>query len=92
MNEKLIERKLREKVHSLGGHALKFFSPSFTGLPDRIVLMPGGKIKFVEVKTTGKKPTDRQQFVIGMLQKLGFEVWVVDSENSLNDFVKSLAA
>ena len=61
MNEKLIERKLREGVKALGGLALKFSSPYHRGVPDRIVLMPGGRMYFVELKTTGKKPTLLQQ-------------------------------
>jgi hypothetical protein len=61
-------------------------------MPDRIVLMPGGRIWFVELKTTGKKPTPRQEFVIGWLRKLGFEVWVIDTQELLNEFEKRIAA
>lgn len=56
MNEKLLERKLREEVKKLGGIALKFTSPFYTGMPDRIILMPGAKTRFVELKSPGKKP------------------------------------
>jgi VRR-NUC domain. len=90
MNEKLIEKKLREKVKKLGGIALKFFSPYFTGIPDRIVLMPGGKISFAELKTTGKKPTPRQVLVISFLRKLGFWVEVIDSQELLDEYLKKL--
>ena len=55
MNEKLLEKKLREEVKKLGGLALKFTSSTYTGMPDRIVLMPKGKVYFVELKTTGQK-------------------------------------
>lgn len=90
MNEKLIEKKLRERVKKLGGIALKFFVLSFTGFPDRIVLMPGARIWFVETKTTGKKPSPRQLVVIEMLRKLGFNVLVIDDEMSLLEFFKEL--
>lgn len=90
MNEKLIERKLRESVKKLGGLAIKFFVLSFTGFPDRIVLMPGGRIWFVELKSTGKKPKGRQPIVIQMLQKLGFEVWVIDSQYLLDNFLNEI--
>ncbi len=88
MNEKLIEKKLREGIKKLGGLALKFFVLSFTGFPDRIVLMPGARIWFVEIKSTGKKPSTRQTAVIGLLQKFGFEVWVIDDQVGLNEFLK----
>jgi hypothetical protein len=90
MNEKLIEKKLRERVKKLGGLAVKFFVLSFTGFPDRIVLMPGAKIWFVELKSTGKKPSPRQVEVLGLLRKLGFAVWVIDDEIGLNEFFKQL--
>jgi hypothetical protein len=90
MNEKLIEKKLREQVKKLGGLAVKFFVLSFTGFPDRIVLMPGAKIWFVELKSTGKKPSPRQGVVIAFLRKLGFAVWVIDDEIGLNEFFKQL--
>lgn len=89
-SEKLLEKKLREAVLMLGGLAVKFWSVSFTGFPDRVVLMPGGKISFVELKTTGKKPTPRQVYVIGLLKKLGFEVFVIDSKESLATYLKFL--
>ena len=87
MNEKSIERKLREGIKKQGGLALKLFSPSFTGLPDRMVLMPGGWVRFAEIKTTGKKLSPRQQVVKPMLENLGFEVWVIDNEEILNKFL-----
>jgi hypothetical protein len=92
MNEKLIEKKLRELVKKLGGIALKFFCLSFTGMPDRIVLMPGGRIWFVELKSTGKKPTPRQGVVHAFLRKLGFEVCVIDTQEGLDEFSKKIAA
>lgn len=87
MNEKLIEKKLREGVKKLGGLALKIYCVSFTGLPDRLVLLPGGRVKWVEVKTTGKKPTPRQLAVHHQLERLGFPVWVIDTEAQVNEFL-----
>jgi len=86
-SEKLLEKKLRETVKKLGGLAIKFFVLSFTGFPDRIVLMPGGRIWFVELKSTGKKPTPRQEIVIGILRKLGFSVYVIDTQELLKEFL-----
>ena len=60
MREKKIEAKLAEAVRQRGGLAPKFTSPGFDGMPDRIVLMPGGHMAFVEVKAPGKKPQPLQ--------------------------------
>ncbi|MCI6282307.1 MAG: VRR-NUC domain-containing protein [Bacteroides uniformis] len=87
MNEKLIEKKLREGVRALGGVALKFSSPYHRGVPDRIVLMPGGRIYFVELKSTGKKPTFLQEKAMEELRKLGFDVRVTDNQESLDEFL-----
>lgn len=90
MNEKLIEKKLREKAKSLGGIALKLYSAYHTGLPDRLILMPGGKASFAEIKTTGKKPTLLQEKAIAELRALGFKAEVVDSLEALDKFVEDL--
>lgn len=90
MNEKLIEKKLREKVKSLKGIAIKFFSPWLTGIPDRMILVPKGRIWFVEIKTTGKKPSPTQEKRIEMLQKLGFKTVVIDDQVSLNNFLEEI--
>ena len=87
MNEKLIEKKLRKGVRALGGVALKFSSPYHRGVPDRIVLMPGGRIYFVELKSTGKKPTLLQEKAMEELRKLGFDVRVTDNQESLDEFL-----
>ena len=76
--EKAIEKKYRESVKNRGGLALKFVSPGFAGVPDRIALFPGGQIEFVELKAPGKKPTARQLAVHEQFRKLGFTVRVVD--------------
>ena len=55
MDEKTIENKLKKAVVKRGGLCVKFVSPSFAGVPDRIVLLPGGQVAFVETKATGEK-------------------------------------
>lgn len=90
MNEKLLEKKLREEVKKLGGLALKFFSSSFTGMPDRIILMPGARVAFAEIKTTGKKATPLQAKRIEMLVRFGFTARVIDDLKSLNDLLEDL--
>jgi hypothetical protein len=85
-----LERKLNAQVKRMGGLALKFFPVSFTGMPDRIALLPGGRIWFIEIKTTGKKPRARQRIVHEMLSKLGFHVRVIDNIPSLEDVVEEM--
>lgn len=79
MREKVIEHKLLTEVKKIGGLALKFVSPGYDGVPDRIVLLPGGKIGFVEVKAPGEKPRPLQRARHKSLMKLGFSVYVIDS-------------
>ena len=79
MREKQIENKLATEAKKLGGIALKFVSPSFDGMPDRLVLMPDGHIAFVELKTPGKKPRPLQLSRHRLLRSLGFRVYVIDS-------------
>lgn len=88
--EKLFERKLRETVSRLGGLAIKLYSPSFTGLPDRLVLMPGGRLWFVELKSPGKKQTPRQLIVAEIFRRLGFVILVIDSDITLNQFLNEI--
>ncbi len=79
MREKQTEQKLVSAVKKLGGIAPKFMSPGLDGIPDRIVLLPGGHMAFVEVKAMGCKPRPLQLARHGMLRRLGFRVYVVDS-------------
>ena len=78
MLEKMIEQKLVRAVKKEGGLCLKFVSPGMDGMPDRIILMPGGRIAFVEVKAPGKKPRPLQVCRHEQLRELGFEVFVLD--------------
>jgi len=79
MNEKAIEQKLVLAVKSMGGIAPKFVSPGFDGMPDRLILLPGGSVAFVEVKAPGNKPRPLQLARHKLLRDLGFKVYVLDS-------------
>lgn len=85
-SEKLIERKLVDAVKAKGGICVKFYSAYQRGVPDRIVLMPQGRVYFVELKSTGKKPTKLQELFIGKLRSLGFIVEVIDTIEKLTEF------
>ena len=91
MLEKQIEAKLREGIRKVGGLAVKLVSPGFAGIPDRLILMPGGRLAFVEMKAPGKVPTKLQQARIEKLRKMGFYVFVLDTPASVADFVEDIS-
>ena len=90
MREKTIEKKLSDAVKVRGGLAPKFTSPGFDGMPDRIVLMPGGHIAFVEVKAPGKTPRPLQKARHRMLRQLGFTVYVLDDESEIGGILDEI--
>lgn len=92
MRERDIEAYLRERVVAKGGLALKFTSPGRTGVPDRIILLPYGRIYFVEVKAPGGKLSDQQARMHIELRSRGFVVRVVDSHKAVDAFIAEFAA
>ncbi|PLR84646.1 VRR-NUC domain-containing protein [Bacillus canaveralius] len=88
MLESTLERRLKNEVKKLGGKAVKFESPGFSGVPDRLVLLPGGRLVFIEMKAPGKALRPLQEKRITNLRQLGFEVFVLDSVATINQFVK----
>ena len=91
MNEKFIEQKLVTAVKTKGGIALKFVSPSFAGMPDRLILMPGGMMAFAELKAPGVKPRPLQVARHEMLRRLGFRVYVIDGIEQIGGILDELA-
>ena len=81
-SEKVFERELSKFVEESGGMAVKLLSQFIKGLPDRMFLLHGSIVLFVEFKSTGKKPTKIQEYIHKRLQALGFPVLVVDSVES----------
>ena len=75
--ERDVERWLRRKVESMGGVAMKFTSPGNDGVPDRIAILPGGQVWFVELKREGEKPTGIQKWQMEQLRKMGCNVAVI---------------
>ena len=90
MREKTIEQKFRAAVRDVGGVAVKFTSPGFDGVPDRLALLPDGKMAFVEVKAPGKKPRPQQLARHRLLRKLGFKVYVLDDESQIEKIISEI--
>ena len=90
MREKELERKLVQAVKAMGGIAPKFVSPGFDGMPDRIVLLPNGKIGFVEVKRFGEKPSPLQESRQGMLRRLRFRVYVLEDTAQIGEIINEI--
>lgn len=91
MKEKAIEQKLTKKVKAINGLCLKLTCPGFVGMPDRLVLLPEGKIGFVEVKRPGKKPRPIQLSRHKLLKKLGFQVFVLDDNSQITEILAAIA-
>ena len=87
ISEKVIEEYLRDQVKSKGGKAYKFVSPGNAGVPDRMIVLPGCEIFFVELKAPGKKPTELQNKKIAELRTLGKDVFVADSKESVDQIL-----
>lgn len=88
--ERAIEKKLRLEVKARGGTALKFVSPGMAGVPDRIVLIPDGRVYFVELKAPGKRLSPKQVKMATQLGRLGHKVWVIDSLEGSKVFVREV--
>ena len=83
MREKLIEQKLVKAVKAQNGMCPKLVSPGTDGMPDRMVLLPDGKLSFVEVKAPGEKPRPLQIRRHKQLRQLGFRVAVLDDPEQI---------
>ncbi|MSV23722.1 VRR-NUC domain-containing protein [Selenomonas sp. WCA-380-WT-3B 3/] len=90
MKERDIERKLVVETVRRRGVALKFVSPGCIGVPDRIVMLPDGKMGFVELKAPGKKPRPIQVRRIQQMRKMGFKVFVIDGVEQIGSVLDAI--
>ena len=90
MLENEVEKKLVSKVKEMGGRAYKFVSPGNNGVPDRLVVLPGNKVGFAEIKRPGGKPRKLQYAQIRFLKKLGCYTMVVSKVEDIPKFLGGL--
>lgn len=91
MRESTIEARLRKAVERAGGWCIKWVAPGITGVPDRIIIMPGDRVYFAELKAPGKTERPRQRYVQQRLRKLGCTVFSsVDSVERIDEVMQEL--
>ena len=90
MDEKKIEHDLVSMVRKNNGMALKFVSPGCDGVPDRIVLFPGGKMAFIELKAPGKKMRPLQMRRKRQLERIGFRVYCIDDVEMIGGIIDEI--
>lgn len=90
MPEAYLEGRLRDSIKLRGGLSIKLACPWFTGLPDRLNLLPGGRVFFVETKWKNGILSPRQKTVQRQLEKLGFPVWNIWNNDHLQLFLKAI--
>lgn len=90
--EKDIERKLRQMVERHGGMCLKWVCPGWAGVPDRIILLPGGRVMFAETKRPkGGEVSRLQEWWIDRLRRYGFPAVVVWDEYDIDWLDRKIA-
>lgn len=92
MRESALERKLVFEVRKIGGAACKWTSPGASGVPDRIVLLPGGRVAFVEMKAPGKQLEPLQEYWRKKLQGMGHDHFTIDSVEGIHKFIEWVQA
>lgn len=90
MRERAIEEKLRVESQKRGGLSMKFVSPGLVGVPVRIVVLPQGRLGFVELKVPGEKPRKIQLRRMEQLRKLGFLVYVLDDKEKIGEILDDI--
>ena len=90
VSEKSIERYLVEKAKEYGLPCLKYSNPNMVGYPDRLLVLPGAKVIWVELKSRGRKPDKRQLIRHAELSDMGHEVRVIDNKNDIDELLNSI--
>ena len=88
--ENRVEQRLIDGVKALCGRTFKFVSPGLAGVPDRIVILPGGNVHFVELKAPGGKPSELQLRRIAQLRRLDVTALVLTGTDEVEHYLDNL--
>lgn len=88
--EKDIEAYLSKRARDNQGYSLKWVCPSWTGVPDRIIILPGGRIGFIETKKPGKTPSEQQERWLERLRNFGFIAGKADSKADVDRLINEI--
>ncbi|SDX64669.1 VRR-NUC domain-containing protein [Salimicrobium album] len=88
MREKDVETYLKTNIEKRNGWCVKFESPGLSGVPDRICMVPGGRLFFVEVKRPGQKLRKLQQKRKEQFESLGQHVHTVSNKEEVDEFMR----
>ena len=91
MRERDIEKWLRHQIESMGGLAFKFTSPGNDGVPDRLAVLPGGTIYFIELKTDRGRLSPLQVWQRDRLRQLGVNVAVIKGMDEAAEFIEEVS-
>lgn len=91
MRESTLERRLVREVERIGGRAPKWVSPGNRGVPDRLVILPGGRTVYVEMKAPGKPLEPLQAKWAKTLRSLGHKVYKIDSHDDIDRFIAEVS-
>ena len=92
MRESAIEQYLVKRVKEAGGTAYKFVSPGRRGVPDRMVVFPGGRVFFVELKAPNGRLRSAQARARTALESQGCVVEVIRRKGQVDDFIEGVTA
>lgn len=92
MREKTVEEYFNAQVAKcLHGKAMKWVSPGNNGVPDRLVIVPGGRVYFVELKAPGKPPRKLQKYMHEQIREMGCVVLTIDTKEKVDEFIKAVS-
>ena len=90
MKESYIESQLVRRIRAAGGLCYKWVSPGCDGVPDRIVILPGGRVIFVELKTETGWLSKIQQYTHMTMRERGVDVRTLYGLDQVKAFVKEV--
>lgn len=89
-SEKIIEKFLVDEIRKIKMVCLKYSNPNMVGYPDRVILMPGGRVIWVELKSAGRKPSMPQKIRMRELAEMGHDVRVIDSRVGVRELIREI--